>query len=151
MNALIQCEPDTMRQSSRKVIGLSTAAGVFVAAVSFIPFTDAVYLSGIEAMEVLSLAKIYGINKNHKANFLIAKLIEIGIVSAVARAACAAILRLVPVAGKAVNIGVAGCFVAGVGEGARSIFEQISLGKRSTDDLDWAEKVLTDKSQRLTD
>lgn len=142
--SMIPCEQDRMKQSSRKVIGLSTAAGVFVSAVSFIPLGDAVVLSAIEAVEVLSLAKIYGINKKNKAQFLIARLIEIGIVSAAARAVCAALLRLIPFAGHLVNIAVAGCFVAGIGEGARHIFEQISLGNKSADDLDWAEKALKD-------
>lgn len=142
--SMIPYEQDQMKQSSRKVIGMSTAAGVLVSAVSFIPLGDAVVLSAIEAVEVLSLAKIYGINKKNKAQFLIARLIEIGIVSAAARAVTAALLRLIPFAGHVVNIAVAGCFVAGIGEGTRHIFEQIALGKRSPDDLDWAEKALKD-------
>ena len=137
--SMILHEQERMKQSSRKVIALSTAAGVFVSAVSFIPLGDAVVLSAIEAVEVLSLAKIYGINKKGKARFLIAKLIEFGIVSAIARAICAALLGLIPFAGHLVNIAVAGCFVAGIGEGARHIFEQISLENRSADDLDRAE------------
>ena len=141
---MVPYEQEAMKRSSRKVIGISTAAGVLVSAVSFIPLGDAVVLSVIEAVEVLSLAKIYGINKTRKAHFLIASLIELGIVSALARSVCAAVLNLVPFAGHLVNIAVAGAFVAGIGEGTRHIFEQIALGKRSSDDLDWAEKALKD-------
>ena len=126
------------------VVGASTAAGVTVGAVP-IPFQDAVVLSGIEAAEVSALARIYGIKKSDRSQDLIKKIVEIGTVSAVARAACGAIIDAVPVAGWIVNAAVAGSFVAAIGEGSRFIFEQIALGNRSVEDLAWVEEILSEK------
>ena len=127
------------------VVGASTVAGVATAATTIIPMTDAVVLSGIESAEVNILARVYGIKKGNKQHVLIERIVEIGTVSAVARAACAAIMRAVPLAGTVVNMIVAGSFVAAIGEGTRYIFEQIYLGKKSVEDIDWVEKVLEEK------
>ncbi len=127
------------------VIGASTAAGVATAAVTFIPMTDAVVLSGIEAAEVNLLAQIYGVKKGNKAHALIEHIVELGTVSAVARAACTAITKAVPIAGSVINMIVAGSFVGAIGEGTRYIFEQIYLGNKSIEDIEWVEKVLDEK------
>lgn len=127
-------------------IGASTVSGVVIGAVPIPnPLTDGAILSGIELAEVSGLAKLYGIKKNNKSTALFEKIVEIGTVSTVARATCAAVLKVIPVAGWVANAAVAGSFVAVIGETTRYIFEQIKLGNKTVEDIDWAEKLLDEK------
>lgn len=137
---------DRTNQFAHTLIGASTVSGVVVGAVPIPnPLTDGAILSGIELAEVSGLAKLYGIKKSNQSTSLIQRIVEIGTVSAVARATCGAILKAIPVAGWIANAAVAGSFVAAIGEGARYIFEQISLGNKSVADIEWAEDLLNDK------
>ena len=129
---------------SRGITAASTAAGVAVGLATFIPYSDAVVLTGIEGAEIKAIASVYGIKKSTGSTALIQKIVEVGTVSMVARATCAAVLRLVPVAGQIANAAVAGCFVAAIGEASRYVFEQIHLGKKSIDDIEWVEKLMND-------
>ena len=129
---------------SRGITAASTAAGVAVGLATFIPYSDAVVLTGIEGAEIKAIASAYGIKKSTGSTALIQKIVEVGTVSMVARATCAAVLRLVPVAGQIANAAVAGCFVAAIGEASRYVFEQIHLGKKSIDDIEWVEKLMND-------
>ena len=128
------------------LIGASTVSGVLIGAVPLpSPLTDGAILSGIELAEVNGLAKLYGIKKSNQSTALFEKIVEIGTVSAVARATCGAVLKVIPVAGWIANAAVAGSFVAAIGEGTRYIFEQIKLGNKSVQDIEWAETLLSDK------
>ena len=128
------------------LIGASTVSGVLIGAVPLpSPLTDGAILSGIELAEVNGLAKLYGIKRSNQSAALFEKIVEIGTVSAVARATCGAVLKVIPVAGWIANAAVAGSFVAAIGEGTRYIFEQIKLGNRSVQDIEWAETLLSDK------
>ena len=129
---------------SRGITAASTAAGVAVGLATFIPYSDAVVLTGIEGAEIKAIASVYGIKKSTGSTALIQKIVEVGTVSMVARATCAAVLRLVPVAGQIANAAVAGCFVAAIGEASRYVFEQIHLGNKSIDDIEWVEKLMND-------
>lgn len=134
-----------MKQSvARGISAASTAAGVAVGATTIIPYSDAVVLTGIESAEIKAIASVYGIKKSKGSTALIQKIVEIGTVSMVARATCSAVLRIIPVAGQIANAVVAGCFVAAIGEGSRYVFEQIYLGNKSVEDLEWVEKMVTD-------
>ena len=134
-----------MNGFAQGLIGTSTAAGATVGLVNIIPMSDAAVLSTLELAEVEGLAKIYNVKKNDDSNKLIKKIVELGTVSAIAKAACGAILKAIPVAGQVANSAVAGTFVAAIGEGSRYIFEQIYQGNKSVNDLDWVEKVLNEK------
>lgn len=128
------------------LIGASTVSGVLIGAVPLpSPLTDGAILSGIELAEVNGLAKLYGIKRSNQSAALFEKIVEIGTVSAVARATCGAVLKVIPVAGWIANAAVAGSFVAAIGEGTRYIFEQIKLGNKSVQDIEWAETLLSDK------
>lgn len=128
------------------LIGASTVSGVLIGAVPLpSPLTDGAILSVIELAEVNGLAKLYGIKKSNQSTALFEKIVEIGTVSAVARATCGAVLKVIPVAGWIANAAVAGSFVAAIGEGTRYIFEQIKLGNKSVQDIEWAETLLSDK------
>lgn len=144
-NAISDFELDRKNAFARNIIGASTAGGVVVGAVNILPMTDAAILSTIELAEVDALARVYGIKKSNDAQSLIRHIVEFGTVSVVARAACAAVLKVIPVAGNIANAAVAGSFVAAIGEGTRYIFEQIYLGNQSITDFEWVEEILNEK------
>ena len=141
-----QYNVDRRNAFAHTLIGASTVSGVLIGAIPVpSPLTDGAILSGIELAEVNGLAKLYGIKKNNQSTALLERIVEIGTVSAVARATCGAVLKAVPVAGWIANAAVAGSFVAAIGEGTRYIFEQIKLGNKSVQDIEWAETLLSDK------
>lgn len=134
------------RVMTQSVIGVATTAGVVVGAVP-IPIPDALILSPTEIAEVNAIASIYVIKKNDKSREFINTIIQVGMVSAVAKAAIKA-LKAVPginIAASVVNAVIAGGIVAAIGEGSAYAFEQIYLGNKTLDDIDWVTKLIESK------
>ena len=134
------------RMMSQSVVGVATTAGVVVGAVP-IPFPDALILSPTEIAEVNAIASIYGIKKNDKSKEFINTIIQVGTVSAVAKATITA-LKAIPgirIAASVMNAVIAGGIVATIGEGSAYAFEQIYLGNKTLDDIDWVTKIIESK------
>lgn len=134
------------RAMAHSVVGLSTVAGVVVGAVP-IPFADAMILSPIEVNEINTLTKIYGISSDDKTKNLVSAIVEVGTVSQVARMAISA-LKTIPgvnIGASALNALVAGSFIAALGEGTIYVLEQVYLGKKTVEDIDWVKKVMESK------
>ena len=75
------------------------------------------------------------------------QIVEVGTVGAAAKGVISA-LKAIPginLAAGVMNAIIAGAFVAGIGEAAVYIFEQIYLGKRKITDIDWATKIIESK------
>lgn len=128
------------------IIGASTASGVVVGAVP-IPFSDAAILTPLEVAEINAIAKVYGIENDAQSKQLFNSIIEVGTVGAAAKAAISA-LKAIPginIGASVLNAVMAGCMVAALGEGTAYIFEQIYLGNKTFEDIDWVTKVLEDK------
>ena len=127
------------------VVGI-TGVGVTVGLVPF-PFSDALLLVPTENREFGALARIYGINNNDKFKKLMNQMIETGTVSIAAKGLISA-LKAIPgigIAASVINGVIAGIIVAAIGEGSVYVFEQIYLGNKSIDDVDWVKKVLESK------
>lgn len=134
------------RALAQSVVGASTTAGVIVGAVP-IPFADAVILTPIELAEIRAIAQIYGIGGDEKSKKLFNTIIEVGTVSAMAKTVIAG-LKAIPVINMGagiINSVIAGSFVAIIGEATIYAFEQVYLGNKTIDDIDWARKVVEDK------
>jgi uncharacterized protein (DUF697 family) len=104
-------------------------------------------LSPIEVAEINALAQVYGINKNEKSKQFFDSIIEVGTVSAVAKAAISG-LKAIPginLAASVINAIIAGSFVAAIGEGTIYAFEQVYMGKKTVEDIDWVKKVIESK------
>ncbi len=136
------------RVLSHSVVGTATTAGVVVGAIP-IPFSDALILSSTEIAEVNAIASIYGIKKNDKSKDFINTIIQAGTVSAVAKAAIEAFKAIpgINVGASVANAIIAGSIVAAIGEGSIYAFEQVYLGKKTLEDIDWVSKVI---ESRLT-
>ena len=134
------------RGLSQSIVGVATAAGVVVGAIP-IPFADAIILTPIEVAEINALARVYGINKNEKSKLFFDSIVEVGTVSAVAKAAISG-LKAIPginLAASVINAIIAGSFVAAIGQGTIYAFEQVYTGKKTLDDIDWLKKVIESK------
>ena len=138
---------------AHSLIGVATTSGVIVGAVP-IPIADAAILAPLEAGLVNGIAIIYGIGKNEKSSQFINSIIEVGTVSAAAKAAISG-LKAIPglnIAASALNAIVAGVFVALIGKGSNFLFEQVYKGEKTLDDIDWAKKIMESKmSSELMD
>lgn len=131
------------RVLSQSIVGVSTTAGVVVGAVP-VPFADAMILSPIEVAEINALAQVYGINKNEESKQFFNSIVEVGTVSTAAKAVISG-LKAIPgvnLAAGIVNAIIAGSFVAAIGEGTIYAFEQVYLGKKTVEDIDWVKKVM---------
>lgn len=128
------------------IVGTATTAGSVIGAIP-ISVADAPLLSGIEAGEITALARLYEIPKGEKSKQLMGTIIEAGTASAAAKGAIS-VLKSIPgvnlVAG-VLNAVIAGCFVAAIGEASIYIFEQVYLGKKTAEDIDWVTKIIESK------
>ena len=134
------------RSLAQGIIGAATASGVIVGAVP-IPFPDGTLLSPLEIAEINAIAKVYGIKNDEKSKQLFNSIIEVGTVGVAAKAAISAFKAIpgVNIGATILNAITAGCIVAALGEGTAYVFEQIYLGNRTFEDVDWVTKVLEDK------
>lgn len=134
------------RALSHSIVGIATAGATVVGAVS-IPFSDAVILAPVELAEVNSLAQIYGINKNEGAKKFLNSIVEVGTVGTTAKIAIDT-LKAIPginIAADVINAIIAGSIVFALGEGSIYAFEQIYLGNKTVDDIDWVKKIIESK------
>ena len=132
------------RVFAQGVVAAATAAGAAVGAIP-IPFSDAMLLTPTEVAEINAIAKIYGIGKNENSKRLLNSIIEVGTVSAAAKTLIST-LKAIPglnLGASVLNAVIAGVIIAGLGEGSIYAFEQIYLGNKSTQDIDWIRKLLT--------
>lgn len=128
------------------VTGISNTAAVVVGAVP-VPFPDALILTPMEVATVNSIARIYGIKKNEESKQFFNSIIEVGTVSAAAKAAINA-LKAIPginLGASALNAIIAGSIVVVLGESTIYVFEQVYLGEKSLADIDWLNKVMESK------
>lgn len=128
------------------IIGVATASGTVVGAVP-ISIADAVILKPIEITEINAIAKVYGIKNDQQTKKFFNSIIEVGTVSIAAKTAIAALKNIpgINIGASILNAIIAGSIIAAIGEGTTYIFEQIYLGKRSFEDIDWVTKVLQSK------
>ncbi len=131
------------RGMAQGVVGVATTSATVVGAVP-IPIPDAMILAPLETAEVNAIAKIYGVKNDDKSKEFFNTIVQIGTVSLAAKAVISA-LKAVPIAGSVLNAIIAGVIVATLGEGSVYVFEQIYLGKKTVDDIDWVTKVMESK------
>lgn len=131
---------------AQSIVGTATTAATVVGAIP-ISFPDAMILSPIEIGEVNALAKVYGIKNNEDSKRFLNSIVEVGTVSVVAKGAINA-LKAIPginIGASVLNAAIAGFIVAAIGEGSIYAFEQIYLGNKTVQDIDWVTKILESK------
>lgn len=131
---------------SQVIVSASTLSGITIG-FSPIPFADAYLLAPMETAEVKGIALVYGIKDNSQSERFFDTIIEAGTLSITARGLISA-LKAIPglnIGADALNGLIAGLIVALVGEASVSAFEQVYLGEKSLDDLQWVKKLVENK------
>lgn len=134
------------RALAQSVVGTAAASAAIVGAIP-IPISDAMILGPVEIAEVNAIAKVYGIRKTEESNQFVNSIIQAGTVSLAAKQAINAI-KLIP----GINLGtavlnsiIAASIVATLGEGSAYIFEQVYLGHKTINDIDWVKQIIESK------
>ena len=131
------------RQLANGVVGAATVSAVAVGATP-LSIADAVILTPLEIAEINAIAKIYGIQNDASSKQFFRNIVEIGTVGTAAKQAIAALKNIpgINIGAAALNAIVAGSIAAALGKGSIYIFEQIYLGNKTIEDIDWVTKVL---------
>lgn len=131
------------RTMTQSLIGASVVAAVTVAAVP-IPFPDHLILVPIETGEINGIAKIYRINSSGQLSNVINILVEAGAATLAGRAAINAVKSIpgINLGATVVNAIVAGGIVAAIGEASAVIFEKVSTGEHTLEDLEWIRDLI---------
>ena len=134
------------RQLAHGLVGTAAASGAVVGAVP-LSIADALILSPLEMAEVNAIAKIYGIQNNESSKKLFNSIIEVGTVSMAAKGVIAALKNIpgINLGASVINAVIAASIITALGEGTIYVFEQIYLGNKTVDDIDWVTKILESK------
>lgn len=128
------------RVFAQGVVGAATAGAAVVGAIP-VPIPDASILTPLETAEVKSLGSIYEIKNS---NQLINSIIEAGTVGTAAKGAIN-LIKAIPglnIAAAVLNSIIAASFAAAIGEGSIYIFEQVYLGNKKEEDIDWVKRIM---------
>lgn len=129
---------------AKGVVSGATAAAAAIGAAP-LPLADAAVLGPLEVGLINGIAKIYGIGgKKEQLELLKNTILEVGTVSTAAKS-LVSMIKAIPGIGlgaSVVNAVVSGTIVAALGIGSINVFEQIYLGQKSLDDIDWVKKAL---------
>lgn len=137
------------RMLSQGVVSAATLAGATVGAVP-VPFPDTLLLTPTEVAEINAIAHIYGISKKDGYRKFLESIIDVGAVTTASKLAISA-LKAVPGlnwGAGLINAVIAGSIVAALGEVSILAFEQIYLGSKTLDDLDWIRKLVESRLSR---
>lgn len=131
------------RMLAQGVVSAATVAAATVGAVP-VPFPDTLLLSPTEVAEINAIAHIYGVGKKDGYRKFLESIIDVGAVTSAAKLAINA-LKAIPGmnwGAGVINAVIAGSIVAALGEVSILAFEQIYLGNKTLDDLDWIKKLV---------
>lgn len=131
---------------SHSIVGTATAGAAVIGAVP-VPIPDAAILVPTEMTMLTAIAHVYEIKKNEKSKEFLNSMVTAGTVSMAAKTALNA-LKAIPgvnIGASVLNAAVAGSMVAALGEVSIHVFEQIHLGEKNLDDIDWVTKVVESK------
>lgn len=134
------------RHLAQGIVGVATTSGIAVGAVP-ISIADALILTPLEIAEINAIAKVYGVKNDEQSKQFFNSIIEVGTVSTAAKTAIAALKNIpgINIGASVINAIIAGSIIAALGEGTIYAFEQIYLGKKSFEDIDWVTKLLESK------
>ncbi|WP_137654924.1 GTPase [Bifidobacterium moukalabense] len=131
------------RLNRKRALSQSTAAAATMSAVVVgavpVPIPDAAILGPVEVAAITAISKIYGIDKENGSERFKETIAEVGTVGLAAKGVLS-LAKAIPglnLATSVANSVVAGSIVAALCEGTIYACEQVYLGNKSADDIDW--------------
>ena len=100
-----------------------------------------------EIAEVNAIAKIYEVDKSENSKQFLNSIIETGTVGTAAKG-LVNLLKAIPglnIGASVLNAAIAGIIVALLGEGSAYAYEQVYLGNKTINDIDWVKKLIEAK------
>lgn len=146
LNDLADFKLKRKRALSQTVVGASVASAVAIGA-SPTNIADSLLLMPLEVGEINAIAKIYGLNDKAQLEKFKDSFAEVGAVTTAAKAIISNLKNIpgINIAGSIINAIVAGSIVAALGESTAYAMEQVYLGKKTLNDVDWIKKLLESK------
>ncbi len=134
------------RALAQGVVAVAASSAAVVGGIP-IAFPDATILVPLEVTEVNGIAHVYGIDKTKEANQFVNSIVQAGTVSVAAKEAIS-VIRAIPginVGAAVLNAVIAAGIVFALGEGTIYAFEQVYLGNKTVEDVDWVKKLIESK------
>lgn len=128
---------------AHSLVSASVTSAAAIGAVP-IPFADAAILVPLETGMLVSIAKIYGIKNDEKSSVFIKTIVDTGTISVTAKALISA-LKAIPginIGASVLNAIIAGIIVATIGEASIYAYEQVYLGNKSLNDVNWIQNII---------
>lgn len=146
INDLADFKLKRRRALSQTVVGASVASAVAIG-VSPTNIADTLLLTPLEIGEINAIAKIYGLNDKAQLQKFKDSFAEVGAVAAASKTIVSNLKNIpgINIAGSIINAIVAGAMVATLGESTVYAMEQVYLGKKTFNDIDWIKKLLESK------
>ena len=134
------------RALAHSIVGASTLSAVLVGATPT-SIADSLILAPLEVGEINAVAKIYGLNGDRQYEKFKDSIVEVGSVTTAAKAIIANLKNIpgINIGANVLNAVVAGFIVAALGEGTIYAMEQVYLGEKTFEDVEWVKKVLESK------
>lgn len=145
-NDLARFKLERKRALAQSVVGASTVSAAIVGA-SPTNIADSLVLMPLEMAEINGIGMIYGLNNKEQLQKFKDSFVEVGAVTTTAKALISNLKNIpgIQIAGSVLNAIVAGSMVAALGEATIYAMEQVYLGKKTFDDIDWLKKLLESK------
>ena len=143
VNDLAEFKLYRRRALAHSIVGASTVSAVIVGA-SPTNIADSLILGPLEVGEINAIAKVYGLKDETQLQKFKDSVVEVGTVTTAAKAILSNLKNIpgINIAGSVLNAIVAGSIVAALGEGTIYAMEQVYLGKKTFDDVEWVKKLL---------
>ncbi len=143
---LAQFKLQRKRSLAHSIVGASTLSAAIVGATPT-SIADSLILAPLEVAEINSIAKVYGLKGEKQYDKFKDSIVEVGAVTTAAKAILAN-LKNIPglnIGAAVLNAIVAGSIVAALGEGTIYAMEQVYLGKKTFEDVEWVKQLLESK------
>ena len=146
VNDLAEFKLQRKRALAHSIVGVSTVSAVLVGA-SPSSVADSLILAPLEVGEINAIAKVYGLIGDKQYEKFKDSIVEVGSVTTAAKAIIANLKNIpgINIGANVLNAIVAGFIVAALGEGTIYAMEQVYLGEKTFEDVEWVKKVLESK------
>lgn len=153
INDLAEFKLQRKRALAHSIVGASTVSAAIVGA-SPTSIADSLILAPLEVGEINAIAKVYGLKNDKQYEKFKDSIVEVGSVTTAAKVILANLKNIpgINIGVSVLNAIVAGAIVAALGEGTIYAMEQVYLGKKTLEDVEWVKKFLESKlSQEFID
>lgn len=145
-NDLAEFKLQRKRALAHSIVGASTVSAAIIGA-SPTNIADSLILAPLEVGEINAIAKVYGLKDDKQYEKFKDSIVEVGAVTTAAKAIISNLKNIpgINIGASVLNAIVASSIVAALGEGTIYAMEQVYLGKKTFEDVEWVKQMLESK------